>query len=239
MFDRIQRQWKTLGNTDPYWSVLSTPEFKGHSFEKNKAAFFESGRTAASCVESFCPRNEVSMNGRTLIELGCGVGRVTVHLAKLFDNIIAIDISPGNLERCRAHVAEAGLKNVTTVLLETPSQLKELPLADFFYSIITLQHNPPPVAAYCLATLLGCIRAGGCALFQIPTHTPGYCFNADAYLSTAHPDNGMEMHCVPMAKVYDILNENKFVPLETLADSWTGQPGSHTFFAARNEHLSR
>jgi SAM-dependent methyltransferase len=233
LFARTQRQWATLGATEPHWSVVSAPEFRKELFENNRNAFFKSGEDAATLLDAFCKRNHFTGSRGTLIELGCGVGRVTVHLAKVFKRIIAVDISPGNLAICEAQLRELKLHNVDTSLLRSPSQLHELPKCDFVYSVIVLQHNPPPVAAFFLKALLQRVNAGGAAVFQVPTHTPGYSFKASEYLGSSQPANGMEMHCLPMNTIYKTLAECDFQIQETLADSWTGSAGSHTFFATR------
>jgi SAM-dependent methyltransferase len=238
LFARTQRQWATLGATEPHWSVLSAPEFRKESFESNRNAFFKSGEDAANLVNAFLKRNQFTGSRGTLIELGCGVGRVTVHLAKVFERVIAVDISPGNLAHCEAELRESKCYNVDTFLLRSPSQLQELPKCDFVYSVIVLQHNPPPVAAFFLKALLQRVNAGGAALFQVPTHTPGYRFRASEYLGSSQPVNGMEMHCLPMNTVYKTLTECDFQIQETLADSWTGWAGSHTFFATKNRLIN-
>jgi SAM-dependent methyltransferase len=196
--------------------------------------FFQSGSQSAKLVDEFCSRNEFRPTNGTCIELGCGVGRVTVHLAKAFKNVVAVDISAGNLNLCKVNAGRFNANNVATFLLRHPLQLSELPKCDFFYSVIVLQHNPPPVAVFCLDQLLGLVKPGGAALFQVPTHTPGYCFEMSRYLDTSGDDEIMEMHCIPMRKVYSLLARHGFTVMETLADDWTPWAGSHTFFAVKS-----
>jgi hypothetical protein len=42
------------------------------------------------------------------------------------------------------------------------------------FSVITLQHNPPPIMAWLLSQLLGCLNPGGVAYLQIPSYRSGY-----------------------------------------------------------------
>lgn len=66
-----------------------------------------------------------------VIDLGCGVGGQTMHLAELLDGpILAIDNHPPNIVRLRATIAERGLGDRVEALLAEMSQL-DLPAASF------------------------------------------------------------------------------------------------------------
>lgn len=47
--------------------------------------------------------------GRRVLDLGCGVGRHTVALARLGFTVTATDVSPSGLATCAAHLAREGL----------------------------------------------------------------------------------------------------------------------------------
>jgi 2-polyprenyl-3-methyl-5-hydroxy-6-metoxy-1,4-benzoquinol methylase len=232
LFGRIQRQWKELGATEPFWSVLTSAEFKGENFERHAQEFYDSGRANAALVDTFANRNMVAIPHGTCFELGCGVGRVTRFLAERFERVIAIDISDGNLSYCIDYMDKSGVKNVETVLVKSPRDLTKLQPSDFLFSTIVLQHNPPPVQRFMLDRLLAKISPGGSCLFQLPTHVRRYRFASAEYLKSEETDS-MEMHCLPMHVVFQVMKENGFTPLEVLMDSWTGHYGSHTFFATK------
>ncbi len=44
--------------------------------------------------------------GGTCIEVGCGPGRMTKHLAKRFDRVLALDVSPAMLAQARANAPD-------------------------------------------------------------------------------------------------------------------------------------
>ena len=48
--------------------------------------------------------------GRRVLDLGCGVGRHTVALARLGFTVTATDVSPSGLTTCAAHLAREGLR---------------------------------------------------------------------------------------------------------------------------------
>ena len=49
------------------------------------------------------------VGGRRVLDLGCGVGRHTVALARLSFVVTATDVSPSGLATCAAHLAREGL----------------------------------------------------------------------------------------------------------------------------------
>jgi len=48
-----------------------------------------------------------------VLELCCGTGGVTIELARRFDHVVAVDLSPDMLARNERRLARAGVKNVT------------------------------------------------------------------------------------------------------------------------------
>ena len=75
-----------------------------------------------------------------------------------------------------------GLKNVELHCINAVDQIAALPTFDCFISLIVLQHNPPPVIAFLLRTILRKLTPGGLAYFQVPTYQRGAVFKADEYL---------------------------------------------------------
>ena len=180
MFDRIQKEWVGLGERDPYWSVLTQPEYTLQDFEQNRDKFFKSGDGLAYLFLSALRRNGINPNLiDTLLEVGCGVGRVTAHLAKNVNKIIAVDISKPHLDLADDYFKKAGITNVQLQQWKDMRTLYQLPRVDVVYSVITLQHNPPPVSAWILKMLLNALRPGGVAYFQLATYRSGYLFEAE------------------------------------------------------------
>jgi SAM-dependent methyltransferase len=237
LFARVQLQWQALGEREPFWSVITRNEYKLEQFDDGtRARFFASGAEHAALVDIFCERNAVKVNRGVCVELGCGVGRVTRHLAASFDKVLAIDISEGNLAECRKMAEAHGLANVETRLLLSPEDLKDLPPIDFFYSMIVLQHDPPPVQKYILDILFGKIAEGGGFLFQAQTYAPFDSFSVEDYL--AGPLHTMDMHSLPMHEILRLAEKDGLSIREVLPDNWTGRFGSHTFFGV-NERVAK
>jgi ubiquinone/menaquinone biosynthesis C-methylase UbiE len=85
-----------------------------------------------------------------MLEIGCGVGRMTRMLAIVFGHVTAVDVSDEMLAQARANLA--GLNNVSLVLGDGMSLA---PIAsesiDFAFSFIVFQHIPSldAIRSYC------------------------------------------------------------------------------------------
>jgi SAM-dependent methyltransferase len=238
IFARVQRTWTELGGTEPYWSVLSSEQFRMTDFDRYAESFYASGRGFADLFEAFLRRNGLEIGAfPTCLEFGCGVGRVTRWLAERFARVVATDISLSHLALARKYLAARGLSNVT---LHHDAELLGVGAGDpvdAVCSVIVLQHNPPPVIAKVLGLLLGRLRPGGVAFLQVPTYARGYRFDARAYLAAAQDGGGVEMHVLPQAHLFRVVGEAGCELLECREDYWVGVPGwiSNSVLVRRKE----
>ena len=230
MFNRVQEQWRALGETEPHWSVLSHERFKSKNIAKTEDEFYLSGKDTTDLIDEFFARAGLPVPRGTCVELGCGVGRATRYLADKFSRVLAVDISKGNLALAARHLSRCKVNNVDLIQINAIHDFDTLPSFDFIFSTIVLQHNPPPIQKAVIDKLLEKLNLGGSCLFQIPTELPNYGFDATKYLSSAAPL--IEMHSLPMKEVLSLLQKHKLQILEVRPDNWTGtETGSFTFFA--------
>lgn len=228
LVERVRRQWSRLGEDEPYWGVLTDERFKSDKINEDALAEFRSsGQETASLIDSAILRGIPSAVGGTCVELGCGVGRITRHLASRFEKVIAIDISPGNLTLCKQYMENEGIRNVETVLLKNLDDLTLIEPFDWFFSVIVLQHNSPPIQRKILEALLPRIRAGGAFVFQTVSDLPGYEFIAEQYLATEDPV--MEIHALPQKTIFNLLEDAKLDLNAARMDPWVGAYGSYTY----------
>jgi SAM-dependent methyltransferase len=238
LMDRIRREWEDFGKSEPHWSVLTHDKYKQDAISANFDEFYESGDFAAKIVAAFCERHGIDTDAlNTCFELGCGVGRITIHLAKLFGNVIGADISKIHLEVCAEELARRSVKNVELVCLDSPLRLSDLRAIQCFCSFIVLQHNPPPVITFILDAVLSRLTRGGVAIFQVPTWRNGYSFDLNAYLRLPAPLH-MEMHVLPQEQIFRILFRNRCRVVEIREDGWaegrTTESISNTFFVVKD-----
>jgi SAM-dependent methyltransferase len=228
LWAHVAKSWAGLGSAEPYWSVLTDPRWKlgRMSGADSTNAFYETGQGELERMEKWLARNQVELPAAgTCVEYGCGVGRCTGWLARRFARVIAFDVSEPHLARARARMKAEGLHNVEFVHLTNKDGLQALRNFDFFYSIIVLQHNPPPLILWILERAFEQLRPGGIAFFQVPTYAAGYRFDLDNYLSQLKkPD--MEMHFVPQHAIFELASRFGIRPLEVSPDHMVGHPGS-------------
>jgi SAM-dependent methyltransferase len=230
---KIKAAWSHLGITRPHHSVLTNERYLPDNLPKNLDDFYASGEVEAKCVEKMLARHDFTgLEKKTCVEYGCGVGRVTMGLARLFDKVHAYDISPNHLALAEERAATVGVANCKFHLCSA-EPLAPLEACDFFYSRIVFQHNPPPVIAQLIRNALRSLKTGGIAIFQVPTYHPGYRFSIKEWLATEHALD-MQMHCLPQPAIFKIFADEYCVPLEVREDGSTGGAFiSNTFIVRR------
>ena len=227
----VRQTWTRLGTERPHWSVLSSDQFTPERIAAHEAAFFASGATDVEELVATIKRNGIATERmQRVFEYGCGVGRVTPHLAKVFPRVTACDVSASHLQLAQRVVAQAGVPNVDFDLVDS-AELGMFGPFDVWFSRIVLQHNPPPIIAQILRRALSLLAPGGAAVFQVPTYAVGYRFRIAEYVRSMPAEGEIEMHVLPQPAVYQIAREAGCWPLEVREDTSAGVKGwiSNTF----------
>jgi SAM-dependent methyltransferase len=156
---------------------------------------------------------------------------VTRWLSERFKRVSACDISASHIDIARRYMRGAGRSNVDFRLIAELDEIEHLPATDFFYTMIVLQHNPPPLIEVIIRGLAGALKPGGYGLFQVPTHRSNYRFSVEEYLaslSNLGMPHHIEMHIMPMDRVFSIIHEAGCIPVQVFEDDWAG-PGYESF----------
>lgn len=238
LFARIQAQWTSYGESEPYASVLSDTQFLKEKIQDSMPLLEASGQEVVRRLQVLAARNQVVLPAGVCLELGCGVGRITKPLATYFDRVLGVDISPGNLAQCQLRLAQANIQNVQTLLLQSPEQISNIGPIDAFVSVIVLQHNPPPLQHYLLDQVLGLLRPGGVAFFQTATFNPGYGYQVEFHLGLEKQQfEDWSLHCLPQQRIFRLLDQHGLDLIEVVEDGQSGGLSqrfhSHTFFAVK------
>jgi len=156
--DELQENWNKFGETDPLWGILAWPDKTENRWQVD--AFFATGVEEIDAVWAYAEGLGLEIEFGTALDFGCGVGRLSQALARRFELVHGVDISPAMIElaqeynqfgeHCRYHL------NPTADL-----SLFEDQTIDFIYSNITLQHMPPRYARSYIQEFLA--WAGACA----------------------------------------------------------------------------
>jgi ubiquinone/menaquinone biosynthesis C-methylase UbiE len=108
----------------------------------------------------------------SMLEIGCGVGRMTRMLARLFAQVTALDVSPSMVEQAKANLR--GFPNAQ-VILGDGATLHQIPDAsiDFAFSFIVFQHIPnrEVIESYC-REVHRVLRPGSLFKFQVQGGLP-------------------------------------------------------------------
>lgn len=237
VWQHVRDTWSRLGREDPYFSVVTSEKFRLAKMSPEAVEhFYDSGRADIHRLERYLARN-----GRDLprdgicVDYGCGLGRVTLWLARHCKRVIAVDVSEEHLGIAQRELAARGVNNVEFRLLRRRDDLVMLKGADLFHSVIVLQHNPPPIIADILRHALNGLNWGGAAFFQVPTYGFNYTWNYDRFMALDLPAGDMEMHVVPQSVVFDLATQAGCVPIEVQPDGCAGMPYwvSNTFLFAK------
>jgi 2-polyprenyl-3-methyl-5-hydroxy-6-metoxy-1,4-benzoquinol methylase len=170
----VENCWRNLGECEPHWSVLTDPIYKSDMIVRTKDDFYASGASDVRELVEAVSRSGIPFpaNG-TCLELGCGVGRMTPWLARHFRRTIATDVSLSHLNVARQVMVAHPWANVELRLVDAVEAIERLPRFNCFFTMIVLQHNPPPVIRWLLNAMLGKLKIGGIGFFQVPTFLPG------------------------------------------------------------------
>ncbi len=159
------RDWCRWAETEPYFGVLADPRFRMTSIGANKDAFFELGRLSIAERVAAAERHfGVFGRGRAL-DFGCGVGRLTLPLAALFDEVVGLDIAPAMLAEARRNAEAHGITNCR--FAPSDDGLSEAGGAfDLVITSMVLQHIPVRRGLRIVQQLLDRVTPGGIAALQ-------------------------------------------------------------------------
>ena len=161
-------RWEAFAAREPHFAVLTAPRFlHANLTPESEREFFLSGEATvqwmlavidAGLAPGFAPM--------TILEYGCGIGRLALPLAMRPGSVTAVDRSPAMLARARV---EAERRELRHLLFETPERvLSSDRRFDLVVCYHVLQRMPRRDAMALLRRLCGLIAPGGVGVFQWP-----------------------------------------------------------------------
>jgi 2-polyprenyl-3-methyl-5-hydroxy-6-metoxy-1,4-benzoquinol methylase len=235
IFSHIQSSWTTLGEDDPYYSVLTRGKFwKRLMSDERIDEFYESGKQEVERFFKTMDRNLIDRTAfHSCMDFGCGAGRISRWLADEFETIFSYDVSKRYLDMAENYLRKQEISNVKFQQVTSIEDLEKFPKVDLIYSVIVLQHNPPPIIHRGIVQFMKALNPGGVAFFQLPTYKEGYRFLLQEYLGNDSSQEEMEMHVLPQSAVFDIVREENGKVLEVVEDFNTSWGLSNTFFVQK------
>lgn len=154
--------WEAWGRQDPYYGVITDPRFRAANLSPEaKAAFFESGQVHADYVMQMIRLHvDAGFRPGSVLDFGCGVGRLVVPFAAIAQRVTGLDVSPGMLREARANCDARGLRNVSLLLSDDNLTVLDRDF-DLIHSFIVFQHIPHERGRALIARLLQKLRPGG------------------------------------------------------------------------------
>jgi SAM-dependent methyltransferase len=234
--NKVQESWEGLGCSEPFWSVLTNEAFKTDKITDHaQRAFFESGGAEIDIIRDLFRRADFAFPAGKCLDYGCGVGRVTIHLARLFDSVLGADISRPHLAIAADYASSHDITNVVYQHVGGgANQLQNFQSKfAFIYSVLVLQHSPPSVIIETIHAFGRLLAPGGVTLFQLPTYHENYDYDR-AMLGGKPYDHPMEMHAVRQREVFAAMAMERCLPMGIFEiDRVGGGWSSHYFLFHR------
>lgn len=157
--DHMREFWDARAREDAWYFVDNEQDYRDPDPEK----FWATGETLLD--ELLAQTGSTLRPSDTVIDIGCGLGRLTRALAGRAGHVHAIDVSSEMLTRARELNAHLG--NVTWHHGDGRS-LQPITSADAVLSHVVFQHLPDPQLTYGYVREMGRVLApGGFAAFQV------------------------------------------------------------------------
>jgi SAM-dependent methyltransferase len=162
----MRRFWDERAREDAFFFVDNTGRYGSPDTER----FWSSGETA---LEAFSQRLGVTVApDEVVLDIGCGLGRLTRALAGRSGAVVALDVSADMLAQARE--LNAHLSNVTWLQGDGLSLAPvESGSVDAIVSFVVFQHIPDPAITLGYVREMGrVLRPGGWSAFQV-SNDPG------------------------------------------------------------------
>ncbi len=157
----MRQDWDERARKDAFHYIASWRK------DWDPESFFQSGEEDYQrFVAPVFDRCHLEPEGKPMLELGCGAGRMTRSFAQRFSRVIAFDISGEMLRHAQALYPEAA--NIVWTL-GNGTDLSSIgdQTVDFVFSYIVLQHMPTPeFALRYIREMIRVLKLDGIFLFQ-------------------------------------------------------------------------
>jgi ubiquinone/menaquinone biosynthesis C-methylase UbiE len=166
--------WEHYGEETAYFAVITEDKFRKESLtETARQEFFAGGEEYIQTIWKEIESNfTANFEPQKAVDFGCGVGRLTIPLAKKCKKIIGVDISDKMLKEAQVNCEKFGIENASFVESDdTLSKLTEK--VDFVHSFIVIQHIKPVIGEKIFSRLVEILNDGGVGALHIKYANPG------------------------------------------------------------------
>ena len=156
------RVWEEFGKNEPYYGVLLHDKYrKSNLTEANREEFFRSGIIHVDEI-LYMIKNHIDPNFfiNKALDFGCGVGRITIPLARIAKKVDGVDISQAMLNEAKKNCEHLSIKNVEFFKFNNNLSSFENKY-NFIHSYIVFQHIPVKRGKRIFKYLLSCLEDNG------------------------------------------------------------------------------
>jgi SAM-dependent methyltransferase len=160
------RKWEAFAEREPFFAVFTDPKFLSANRTVNQEReFFDSGELLVDAIfHTIRKRLASDFAPESVLEYGCGPGRLAIPFARRTGSVTAVDRSPAILAVARR---EAAKQNSGNIHFKTATEFAAAPRKfDLVNSYLLFQRLPPARGLALFRELLGRIGSGGIGVFH-------------------------------------------------------------------------
>jgi SAM-dependent methyltransferase len=164
----LNDSWDQFATREPYFSVLTESRFLNASFDAAaEAEFFATGEAYVSSLYEFVVGTVgAHLTPLSILEYGCGPGRLLLPFARRAEKVTGVDRSPAMLETARLHASRAGVTNIE--LLDEDTFRADHRTFDLVNCFLLFQRLRRREGLALFRSLALRVREGGVGVFHLP-----------------------------------------------------------------------
>lgn len=172
MKNKTDFDWEEWGKHDPYFGVISSDQYRKNNLnEKVLNDFFNTGKLHVENLLDLISQNyNEKFIPNTVLDFGCGVGRLTIPFSEIANQVVGIDISSSMLALAKQNALERNSRNTEFLISDDELSLVTNKFS-LVHSYIVLQHIPPVKGEKIVIKLANKVETNGFLALHIFTST--------------------------------------------------------------------